>query len=211
MASAQAIVSKLESAAVEAEKRSLVDLSAKPSQDDLSTIRAKAFEAVREGSAREAMDLVEGWLRGRPSSGTEVGTAHGIRSHILESQGLEGAAFAAIAQAVHILGQAANSPCSTYAVMLNNLAGFHVKRENHQRALGLFSTAAEQWQGLGRKDMAFVKGLAGTSYNLGTLFLKLGKATQARSWLANALDLSTEAYGADHPKIAKIKESIYSV
>lgn len=174
--------------------------------DPFPRVRQAALSAAERGSFTEGLATIEQWMRGRPES-VDLGLAYGVKGRILQQMGKLDSATDAVAVAVYILGNLAVGSNEHYPVVLNNLAGLHVEQKNYKRAHGLFEAAQACWNRLCRIDPKHLGGLAGTQYNLGKLFREL-RDPNAVQWLEKALDTSQRAFGPDHSRTLKVRQTL---
>jgi tetratricopeptide (TPR) repeat protein len=170
-------------------------------------LKTQALTLQKEKRTTEAIELLETWARGRPPS-RELGMAHGVRGSILEQSGQFEQALEALSCSVWMLGRKATGPDEGYSLMLNNLAGVHVRLGYFERAQGLLKTSLEQWRKLDLPGGRQHEGLAATSYNLGKLHQKKGEPAEAIPWMSKALESSEKAFGPEHPKTMKIQSAL---
>lgn len=175
----------------------------------LSEIRQITLTAAEKGEFTKGLATVEQWIQGREES-DELGLAYGIRGRILQQMGQIKSALESVAIAVYILGNGKSaSNNENYALMLNNLAGIHVELSNLRRAHGLLTASASYWTKLSNSDPRHFGGLAATQYNLGRLHEGQADSPQgAIDWYEKALASSEQAFGAEHPRTLKIKQSL---
>lgn len=157
-------------------------------------------------SPQEAIDFISSWSKTQ-KTGLEQGMAHGIRGSILEQQGRYEEALEALSLAVWLLGRSATAADERYSLMMNNLAGVHVRLGFLERAEGLLKTSLSQWQRLEAKG-GQQEGIAATSYNLAKVCLQRGRKDDATSWLHQALAASELVFGAEHPKTEKVRQTL---
>ncbi len=176
-------------------------------QEPFEETRARAVALFKQGALEDSLSLLEEWVQGKEED-EEVGVAHGIRGRILEQSGQLERAVEALSKSVWLIGSRATSPDENYGLMLNNLAGVHVTLGNTQRALGLLTASSENWRGLKLPGERQEAGLAAASYDLGSIYLKLGNEEEAAKHLDRALTASGKAFGANHPRTEKIRQSL---
>lgn len=170
-------------------------------------IKAKAMAAYKGGQLEEALSLLSDWVQGKEPS-EEVGVAHGIRGRFLEKAGKLERAVEALSKSVWLIGSGATTPNENYGLMLNNLAGVHVALGNDRRALGLLTTSSEHWKRLKLPEGRHLAGLAAATYNMGSLYQKIGQSDKAVPHLTKALAASEKVFGVDHPRTLKIKAAL---
>ncbi len=181
------------------------------SQLSLSEVRQITLAAAERGEFTKGLSTVEQWIQGREES-DELGLAYGVRGRILQQMGHLQSALESVAVAVYILGNGRSATNNeNYALMLNNLAGIHVVLENFARAHGLFTASAAYWTKLANSDAKHFGGLAATQYNLGRLHQRSNSNETAVGWYEKALASSQQAFGYDHPRTLKIKQSLDSL
>lgn len=177
------------------------------SDDPLPEVKQAVLAAAERGSFTEGLARIEQWIRGRSES-VELGLGYGVKGRILQRMGNLDAALEAVAVAVYILGNlAVGTQGEHYPIVLNNLAGLHVEKQNYHRAHGLFEAAEACWNRLCRNEEKHLGGLAGTQYNLGKMFQEMSDP-RAGEWLNKALSTSERAFGADHPRVMKVRDAL---
>lgn len=178
--------------------------------DPFPDVRQAALSAAERGSFTEGLAKIEQWIRGRADS-VDLGLGYGVKGRILQQMGNLDSALEAVAVAVYILGNlAVGTQGEHYPIVLNNLAGLHVEKENYHRAHGLFEAAEACWNRLCRNEQKHLGGLAGTQYNLGKMFQEMGDP-RAVGWFEKALTTSEQAFGADHPRTLKVREALSAI
>lgn len=177
------------------------------SEEPFEETRARAVALFKQGSLDDSLRLLEDWVQGKEEN-EEVGIAHGIRGRILEQSGQLERAVEALAKSVWLIGSGATTPDENYGLMLNNLAGVHVTLGNLHRALGLLCASSENWKRLTLPGNRREAGLAAATYNLGSIYLKMGSPEDAVKALDLALTASERAFGVNHPRTEKIRQSL---
>ncbi len=192
------------------EKRQKEAESHIPTEDEWEVVKVRALELAKTDQAAEAVELLKSWSWGRPSS-PELGMAHGVRGRILDQAGDLQSALEAFSFSVWMLASQAKGPDENVSLMMNNLAGVQVNRDNHERAIGLLTASYEQWSRLKLPNQRQFAGLAATSYNLGTLLQKKGETQKAIPWMTKALDASIQAFGEQHERVTQISNALESL
>lgn len=177
------------------------------SEEPFDETKSKALRLFREGQLGQSLKTLEDWAQGKEAS-EEVGVAHGIRGRILEQSGRLEESVEALSKSIWLLGSRATTANEDYALMLNNLAGVHVALGNDTRALGLLTTSSEHWKRLKLPENRQLQGFAAATYNMGSLALKMGDAAQAVAHLTEALAASEKAFGKDHARTEKVRNTL---